>query len=73
MTAFNFETVWATSADGSPYLRKFGEHPEYAVNKTPVTISFVTNCDIDLEPVVGYVGDKLVLPTIARDEYTFDG
>lgn len=73
MTAFNFETVWATSEDGSPYLRKFGEHPEYAVNKTPVTISFVTNCDIDLEPLVGYVGEKLVLPTIARDEYTFDG
>lgn len=73
MTAFNFETVWATSEDGSPYLRKFGEHPEYAANKTPVTISFVTNCDIDLEPVVGYVGDKLELPTLARDEYTFDG
>ena len=73
ITGLDYSGTWITTEDGTPMLRIFGDHPEYAINRLPVTIRFNTNGANEINPLVGYVGDKITLPTITREGFEFEG
>ncbi|MEE1005728.1 MAG: InlB B-repeat-containing protein [Acutalibacteraceae bacterium] len=75
----SYNDVWVTTENGSPMLKVFttgrtaDEYEPFALNRLPVTVTFATNGADEIEPMVGYVGDKLTLPTITREGYEFEG
>ena len=75
----SYNDIWVTTEDGSPMLKVFtngrtaAEYEPFALNRLPVTVSFATNGADEIEPMGGYVGDKLTLPTITREGYEFEG
>lgn len=72
MSALDFENIWTTATE-APRLKVFGNHPEYALKRTPVTISFDTDGAGEIEPIIGLVGNTLELPTVKRSGYIFKG
>lgn len=72
MSALDFENIWTTATE-APMLKVFGNHPEYALKRTPVTVSFDTGGAGEIEPIVGLVDDKLELPIVKRSGYIFKG
>ena len=77
ITGLDYNNTWITTEDGTPMLRAFmkdGENREYlAINRLPVTVTLATGYDLEVEPLKGYVGEKLELPTITRKGYEFEG
>lgn len=69
----DYTATWVTTEKGSPMLRVFGDHPEYAIDRLPITVTLETNGGNELEPLVGYTGDKITLPTPVREGYVFEG
>ena len=72
MPGLDYKNVWKTVKGKTPVLRVFG-NDDYGLNLLKVTISFVTNGGESLDPIEGYTGDKIDLPTPEREGYNFEG
>lgn len=75
MTEFDFAKVWKTVENGTPVLRCFKNAEQYTSHRDPrkVTISFATEGGDRLEPVTGFMGDKIPeFPVPTRYGYLFD-
>ncbi|MBP3390121.1 MAG: InlB B-repeat-containing protein, partial [Clostridia bacterium] len=75
MLGFDFNKVWAIRADNeTPGLKGFNQKAfSNEMNPEDITISFETNCDLVVEPMVGKAYSKLTLPVLEREGYTFEG
>ena len=75
MQGFDFNKVWAVRADNeTPGLKGFNPAVfSNVMNPEDITISFETNCDLVVEPMVGKAYSKLELPVLTREGYIFEG
>ncbi len=73
---FDFTNVWE-SVDGiTPLLRAFRWRSDYktlGMTEPKITVSFESYGGTEIEPIVGYAGDKLELPTPTKEYFEFGG
>lgn len=75
MTGLDFEKIWCVrAADETPGLKGFKQNL-YSNKMSPedITVSFETNCDLEVKSITGKAYSKLELPVLEREGYTFDG
>lgn len=75
MTSLDFNKVWILRGEKeTPGLRGFNQKAfSNEMNPADITLSFETNCDLSVEPMVGKAYSKLTLPVLERDGYIFEG
>ena len=79
LSKLDFNGTWVTTSKGSPVLKAFtvgrtaAEYEPFALDRQPVTVSFAVGGGVEVEPLVGLVGQKLTLPTTTREGFVFEG
>ncbi|MBO5200599.1 MAG: InlB B-repeat-containing protein [Clostridia bacterium] len=75
MKGFDFDKLWVARGENeTPGLRGFkADAYSNLMNPKDITVSFETNCELEVDSITGKAYSKLTLPTLEREGYIFEG